>query len=54
MNQPTASIHITKALKAISTSQKLPKSMAAQTLLEKKMKKHGHTTKCINHWAISG
>ncbi len=31
------------------TSQNLPKSMAAPTLTEKKMKKHGHTTMAIRN-----
>lgn len=31
------------------TSQNLPKSMAAPTLTEKKMKKHGHTTLAIRN-----
>ena len=30
-------------------SQNLPKSMAALTLTEKEMKKHGHTTLCISN-----
>jgi|GEM_PF-1732595 len=34
--------------------QNLPKSMAAPTLTEKKMKKHEHTTCGINHWGLSG
>ncbi len=35
------------------TSQNLPKSMAAPTLTEKKMKKHGHTTLCISNSGFS-
>lgn len=31
------------------TGQNLPKSMAAPTLTEKKMKKHGHTTLAIRN-----
>lgn len=34
-------------------SQNLPKSMAAPTLTEKKMKKHGHTTLCISNSGLS-
>jgi len=32
---------------------KLAKEYGCPTLTGKKMKKHGHTTKCINHWADS-
>jgi len=32
--------------------QNLPKSMAAPTLTEKKMKKHEHTTCGIKHWGV--
>jgi len=35
------------------TSQNLPKSMAAPTLTEKRMKKHGHTTLCISNSGFS-
>jgi hypothetical protein len=45
-------IHIAKSLeKANRTSQNLSISMPLPTLPKRK---HGHTTKCINHWAISG
>ena len=34
--------------------QNLPKSMAVPTYGLTKEIKHGHTTKCINHWAVGG
>jgi hypothetical protein len=43
MNQPTASIHIAKSLKANSTSQNLSKSMSLPTLAtERKNKERKH------------
>ncbi len=44
MNQPTASIHIAKSLKANRTSQNLSKSMSAPTLKNEKKIKHENTT----------
>jgi hypothetical protein len=49
-NSPTLRIHAHWQVAQTSrTSQNLPKSMAAPTLTEKKMKKHGHTTLCISN-----
>lgn len=51
---PTLRIHTHwQVAKSRPTSQNLPKSMAAPTLRQKGKIKHGHTTKCINHWAVS-
>lgn len=47
MNQPTASIHIAKSLKANRTSQNLSQSMSAPTLKKEKKIKHENTTMCI-------
>jgi len=48
-------IHIAKSLeKSSRTSQNLSISMSLPTLQTERKRKHGHTTKCINHWAISG
>ena len=45
-------IHIAKSLeKANRTSLNLSISMSLPTLLKRK---YDRTTKCINHWAISG
>lgn len=49
MNQPTASIHIAKSLKANRTRQNLSKSMAAPALKNEMKIKHENTTMCIVH-----
>ena len=52
---PLKAIHIAKSLKkANRTSQNLSISMSLPTLQPERKRKHGHTTKCINHWTISG
>ena len=52
--KPTLRIHTHwQVAQTSSTSQNLPKSMAAPTLTEKKMKKHGHTTLCISNSGLS-
>ena len=52
--KPTLSIHTHWQVAQNSrTSQNLPKSMAAPTLTEKRMKKHGHTTLCISNSGFS-
>ncbi len=48
--KPAARIHTHWQVAQTSrTCQNLPKSMAAPTLTEKKMKKHGHTTLAIRN-----
>jgi len=54
INIPALSIHTHWQVAQTSrTSQNLPKSMAAPTLTEKKMKKHGHTTLAIRNAGVS-
>ena len=48
LRKPSTSIHTHwQVAQSSLTSQNLPKSMAAPTLKENKMKKHGHTTSPI-------
>jgi len=48
--KPAARIHTHwQVAQSRPASQNLPKSMAAPTLTEKKMKKHGHTTLAIRN-----
>ncbi len=54
LRKPSTSIHTHwQVAQSSLTSQNLPKRMAAPTLTEKKMKKHGHTTLCRSNSGFS-